>query len=85
MPRGRNFFGPGFWKWNVFSWPYFGYGFWGWGGGRGNPFPFCRWFPWLPRWWWATPYASYYTSTIPYYMNYPFYFSGGQTPSSSDK
>lgn len=32
------------------------YGFvpgWGRGGFRGNPFSFCRWFPWLPRWWWS--------------------------------
>jgi len=28
----------------------------GWfGRGFGNPYPFCRWFPWLPRWWWAYP------------------------------
>ncbi|MFX0195047.1 MAG: DUF5320 domain-containing protein [Candidatus Hodarchaeota archaeon] len=29
-----------------------------WGFGRGfgpNPFWNCRWFPWLPRWWWAYP------------------------------
>jgi len=25
--------------------------------GRGNPFPFCRWFPWLPRWWWSGAYG----------------------------
>ena len=24
---------------------------------RGNPYPFCRWFPWLPRWWWAGIYG----------------------------
>ena len=31
-------------------------GFWpGWG--RGNPYPFCRWFPWLPRWWWTGMYG----------------------------
>lgn len=31
---------------------------WGRGRGRGfgpNPFWNCRWFPWLPRWWWAYP------------------------------
>jgi len=34
-----------------------GRGFWfGWGRGFGNPYPFCRWFPWLPRWWWTYPY-----------------------------
>ncbi len=63
MPRG---FGRG---WGSFGW--FGHPFWGWG--RGNPFPFCRNFPWLPRWWWATPYAGYYAGTIPYLgYGYPF-------------
>jgi len=72
MPRGR-----GFWGW--------GYGWPGWG--RGNPYPFCRWFPWLPRWWWSgiwgpitpygygyTPYAPYsYPYTAPYAPYYPYY------------
>ena len=35
---------------------------WGrWGPGRGNPYPFCRRFPWRPRWWWAygpSPYGA---------------------------
>ena len=69
MPRG---FGRG---WGAFGW--FGYPFWGWG--RGNPFPFCRWFPWLPRWWWATPYAGYYLGTIPYF-GYPFGTGWSQWP-----
>ncbi|HHF99013.1 hypothetical protein J7L81_04570 [Candidatus Aerophobetes bacterium] len=60
MPRGfrGRGWGPG----------YYGLGFWG----RGNPFPFCRFFPWLPRWWWATPYAPYFASTIlgPMYSPY---------------
>ncbi len=48
---------------------------WGWFfGWRGNPFPWCRWFPWLPRWWWATPMAYYYWQQIwrmmPYYPYY---------------
>ena len=25
--------------------------------GRGNPYPFCRFFPWLPRWWWSGMYG----------------------------
>ncbi len=33
----------------------FGRGFGFGGGGRGNPYPFCRWYPWLPRRWWAYP------------------------------
>ncbi|MDI6889163.1 MAG: DUF5320 domain-containing protein [Methanocellales archaeon] len=27
------------------------------GFGRGNPYPFCRRFPWLPRWWWTGMYG----------------------------
>lgn len=69
MPRGRNIWGPGWWKWGYFGYPYysgFPYPFWA---GRGNPFPFCRWFPWMPRWWWSgiygpiTPYTPYYQFT----------------------
>ena len=56
MPRGRNFWGRGFWKWG-YGYPYFGFG-------RGNPFPFCRWFPWLPRGWWT----GIYGPTMPYRM-----------------
>jgi hypothetical protein len=59
MPRGRGF------GWRGFGW---GLG-WGPGWGRGNPYPFCRWFPWLPRWWWAYPYAygmGSYTAGTPY-------------------
>jgi len=62
MPRGfrGRFWGPGYSGWG---------GFWG----RGNPFPFCRFFPWLPRWWWASPYFSQYASTLPGYQ--PYYFN----------
>ena len=47
-------------------------GWFGWGRGFGNPFPFCRWFPWLPRWWWAYPafLTPYYWT--PYYAAYWF-------------
>ena len=34
-----------------------GYGAFGWGRSFGNPYPFCRWFPWLPRWWWTGIYG----------------------------
>jgi len=61
MPRG---FGRRWWSFG----PY-GMGYPGWG--RGNPFPFCRNFPWLPRWWWATPNVGSYAATIPYYT-YPY-------------
>ena len=48
---------------------------WGWpGGGRGNPYSFCRFYPWLPRRWWAAPYAGQYAATIPYRgYGYPGY------------
>ncbi|HIE50204.1 MAG TPA: hypothetical protein EYP85_00470 [Armatimonadetes bacterium] len=41
----------------------------GWGrgiyGGWGNPYPYCRFYPWLPRRWWAY-------GTVPYgYTGYP--------------
>ncbi|MGQ9631278.1 MAG: hypothetical protein ACUVXI_13360 [bacterium] len=70
MPRGRNFFGPGFWWRGALTYGGF------WGGGWGNPYPFCRNFPWLPRWWWATPQAGMYALTIPYYAGYgyPYYY-----------
>jgi len=51
-----------------------GYGFFGWGRGFGNPYPFCRWFPWLPRRWWAYPLfgSPYYGAFwgFPYYAGY---------------
>jgi len=42
-PRGRG--GPGRRYWT--------------GGGRGNPYPYCRFYPWLPRRWWAYPSYGY--------------------------
>ena len=40
----------------------FGRGFgrgWGRGRGPGNPYPYCRAWPWLPRgWWWTGAYAT---------------------------
>jgi hypothetical protein len=51
MPRGRRFWtGP----WGRFAIPY-GYQY----GGR------CRWFPWLPRWWWTGLYGAMYPYSIP--------------------
>lgn len=56
MGRGRGGWGLGRGYWGFGA----GFGYWpGWG--RGNPYPFCRFFPWLPRWWWAmglSPYAA---------------------------
>ncbi|MFX1453625.1 MAG: DUF5320 domain-containing protein [Promethearchaeota archaeon] len=55
---GRQFFFPGY------------------GMGRGlgpNPYLNCRWFPWLPRWWWANPAYSQYLPQlqIPYSPTMP--------------
>ncbi len=49
---------------------------WGGGWGRGNPYPFCRAFPWLPRGWWAMPWAAQYGAPFtgyPGYASYPGY------------
>jgi len=51
----------------------------GWGRGFGNPYPFCRWFPWLPRWWWAYPaysplYLPYYGYGVPWFLPYAGYW-----------
>ena len=42
---------PG-WARAAYGLPAFGRGWF-----RGNPYPFCRWFPWLPRWWWTGMYG----------------------------
>ena len=58
MPFGRGWFGQGR----------------GWGRGRGNPYPFCGNFPWLPRWWWAMLHTSQYGASTPYVgYSYPYY------------
>jgi len=44
---------PG-WMRAGLGYPAFGRGLWGW---PGNPFGFCRWFPWMPRWWWSGMYG----------------------------
>ena len=72
MPRGRGRgrFGMGY----GFSIGY-GRGF-GMGYGRGfgfNPYPFCRVFPWLPRWWWANPQYQNPTYFTPQPTVYPTY------------
>ncbi|MCK4723199.1 MAG: 4Fe-4S binding protein [Dehalococcoidia bacterium] len=40
------------------------------GWGIGNPYPFCRFYPWLPRRWWAYGQGPY-PQTMPSY--YPVY------------
>jgi len=68
MPFGRGWFG-------------WGRG-WGGGWGRGNPYPFCRFYPWLPRRWWAygvgpyppvpiSPYGAGPYPTVPTAPYYP--------------
>jgi len=47
--RGRGWFGRGWLGWTAWPWA-------AWPGWRGNPYPFCRWYPWLPRGWWRMPY-----------------------------
>jgi len=62
MPWGRGF-----------GWGWYGYGWMPWAGwGRGNPYPFCRRFPWLPRGWWRMPYGYAYPYYTPY-TAYPWY------------
>jgi hypothetical protein len=53
--RGRNFSGAGFGSRapQIGAYTYGGMQYPVWGGGRGNPYPFCRFYPWLPRRWWA--------------------------------
>ncbi len=78
--RGFGYFGGG--AWPAFGW---GRGSWGW---PGNPYPFCRQFPWLPRWWWSGMYGPIGPSTTmptsypqygtPYgYPQYPYPTSYG--------
>ena len=64
MARGRGF-GRGFWS---------GFGP-GRGMGMGNPYPYCRNFPWLPRRWWTGMYGAMAPAPgmypMPYY-GYPY-------------
>jgi hypothetical protein len=85
MPFGIGFgrgFGRGFGGWAYGPYGYGAYPVRGWGRGRGNPFSFCRNFPWLPRWWWAAPNAAQYGATIPYY-GYGGYFPASYEPYST--
>ena len=75
MARGRGKgFGRGFWS---------GFGS-GRGMGMGNPYPFCRNFPWLPRWWWTGMYGPIAPApraypAVPYYgYSYPYPYSYGR-------
>jgi hypothetical protein len=44
-----------FWLTGMPGWMRTGFGYPAFG--RGNPFGFCRWFPWMPRWWWTGAYG----------------------------
>jgi len=55
----------------------FGHGM-GWGIGRGNPYPFCRFYPWLPRRWWAYGGGYYPAAPSGGYGLQPYY--GAQAP-----
>lgn len=50
LPGWARFDYPGYYRYPA------PFGFWS-GWVRGNPFGFCRWFPWLPRWWWTGMYG----------------------------
>ncbi|MGE5485285.1 MAG: hypothetical protein ACM3X4_09735 [Ignavibacteriales bacterium] len=50
MLRGRDIYGPGFWKGGAGGPGYGGPGFGGRGGFQSSN---CRLYPWLPRRWWA--------------------------------
>ena len=68
-----------FWLTGLPGWARFGFGYPGWG----SYFWSCRWFPWLPRWWWSGIYgpvtwtpqgpmlASQTTSTTRYLPTFP--------------
>lgn len=66
----------------------FGRGYWpgpGAGGvygpglGRGNPYPYCRFYPWLPRRWWAMGIDPYGTAPSPWTIQNPSPWQGTQT------
>jgi len=48
-----------------------GYGVFGASPWPGNPYPYCRNFPWLPRGWWWT--GAYGYGRLPYYGGYRGY------------
>lgn len=68
MPRGRNFFGRGFWKAGYYGYPF------PFGGGRGRGRGICR--TMYPYWagYWAAPQMPYYPPA------YPAFFRGGYYP-----
>lgn len=76
--RGRGWFGWGGRGWGGFGrgwggpgWGGFGRGWFGWG--RGNPYPFCRFYPWLPRRWWAYGAGFYPLGPYPVTTGMPYY------------
>ena len=73
--RGRGWFGMGYGGWfgrRFGRW--FGRGFgMGRGMARGNPFPFCRFYPWLPRRRWGRGMGYYPPATPAYYHGHTPY------------
>ena len=45
----------------AYGYPYGPWPYWGWGR--------CRWFPWLPRWWWTGLYGPMSPYGTPYWWN----------------
>jgi hypothetical protein len=43
------------------------------GMGRGNPYPYCRFYPWLPRRWWAYGGGYYPGRQLQGYGGDPYY------------
>jgi hypothetical protein len=50
------------------------------GRGWGNPFPNCRFYPWLPRRWWATGMNPYSAGSGPWGINSRPGWPGAQGP-----
>ena len=62
MGWGRGAFGRGPGGGNGYRWP-------------GNPYPYCRNFPWLPRgWWWTGAYRTGlpWSGTVRWPAGYPY-------------
>jgi hypothetical protein len=76
--RGRGSYGRGM-GFGRGPWPGLAPGgAFGLGLGRDNPYPYCRFYPWLPRRWWARGVNPYGTGFRPWTVQYPSPWSGPQ-------
>ena len=50
------------------------------GGGRGNPYPYCRFYPGMPRRWWAYPGYGYPAGSYPSNYRIGMWQSGYPAP-----